>query len=159
LKANGLIICVSVLRHEKMNTKTFNNKESTVAILIVATISILFVAPDALTIPAYALGHWHEGDMENSGEDRTDTSATDERKELVSCLADTKEGSTPTQDEIKDCLNTVRGGEEDTEGDTSINDDDGITVRDDDPENSDTLNSIDGSSDTGDSTPSNADDE
>jgi hypothetical protein len=142
-----------------MNTKTFNNKESTVAILIVATISVLFVAPDALTIPAYALGHWHESDMENSGEDRTDTSATDERKELVSCLADTQEGSIPTQDEVKHCLNSVRGGEEDPEGDRSINDDDGITVMDDDPESSDSLSPTEGSSDTGDSTPSYADDE
>jgi hypothetical protein len=124
-----------------MNTETFNNKESTAAILIVATISVLFVAPAALTVPAYALGHWHEGDMENSGEDRTDISGADDQKELVSCLADTQEGSISTQDEIKDCLNTVRGDEENTEDNASINDDDGIAIIDDDPENSDTINS------------------
>jgi hypothetical protein len=125
-----------------MTKETFNNKESTVAILIVATISALFVVPNDPTIPAYALGHWHEGDMESSGEDSTDNRDTEDRKELVSCLADTKEGSIPTPDEVKDCLNTVRGGEEDTEDDTSIKDDDGISVRDDDPENSDRFNSI-----------------
>jgi hypothetical protein len=124
-----------------MNTETFNNKESTAAILIVAAISVLFVAPAALTVPAYALGHWHEGDMENSGEDRTDISGADDQKELVSCLADTQEGSISTQDEIKDCLNTVRGDEENTEDNASINDDDGIAIIDDDPENSDTINS------------------
>jgi hypothetical protein len=124
-----------------MNTETFNNKESTAAILIVATISVLFVAPAALTVPAYALGHWHEGDMENSGEDRTDISGADDQKELVSCLADTQEGSIPTRDEVKDCLNTVRGDEENTEDNASINDDDGIAIIDDDPENSDTINS------------------
>jgi hypothetical protein len=130
-----------------MNTEKFNNKESTAAILIVATISVLFVAPAALTVPAYALGHWYEGDMENGGEDRTDISGAEDQKEPVSCLADTQEGSIPTRDEVKDCLNTVRGDEENTEdnasinrGDeentednASINDDDGIAIIDDDP--------------------------
>lgn len=115
-----------------MNTETFNNKESTAAILIVATISVLFVAPAALTVPAYALGHWYEGDVESSGEENTVIS-TEDRKKLVSCLNDTREGSVSTQDEIKDCLNTVRGNEENTEDNASINDDDGIAIIDDDP--------------------------
>jgi hypothetical protein len=79
------------------------------------------------------------------------------QKELVSCLADTQEGSTATQDEIKDCLNTI--GEEDTEDDDS----DAISSSDEDPENSNALNSISkGSSnieDTEDSTQSDGNDE
>ena len=121
-----------------MNTETFNNKESTIAIVMIATIYAVFLAPSALTIPSFALEHWNEGDVESTRENSTDIS-TEDRKELVSCLADTKEESIPTQDEIKDCLNTVRGGEEDTQDNTSINDDDGIAVIDDDPENSDTI--------------------
>ena len=122
-----------------MNRETYNNKKPTV-IVIVATISVLFVAPSALSIPVYALGHWYEGDVESSGEENTVIS-TEDRKKLVSCLNDTGEGSISTQDEIKDCLNTVRGDEENTEDNASINDDDGIAIIDDDPENSDTINS------------------
>jgi hypothetical protein len=122
-----------------MNIETYNNKKPTV-IVIVATISVLFVAPSALSIPVYALGHWYEGDVESSGEENTVIS-TEDRKKLVSCLNDTGEGSISTQDEIKDCLNTVRGDEENTEDNASINDDDGIAIIDDDPENSDTINS------------------
>jgi hypothetical protein len=136
-----------------MNRETYNNKKPTV-IVIVATISVLFVAPSALSIPVYALGHWYEGDVESSGEENTVIS-TEDRKKLVSCLNDTREGSISTQDEIKDCLNTVRGDEENTEDNASINrgdeentednvsisDDDGIAIIDDDPENSDTINS------------------
>jgi hypothetical protein len=122
-----------------MNREMYNNKKPTV-IVIVATISVLFVAPSALSIPVYALGHWYEGDVESSGEENTVIS-TEDRKKLVSCLNDTGEGSISTQDEIKDCLNTVRGDEENTEDNASINDDDGIAIIDDDPENSDTINS------------------
>jgi hypothetical protein len=129
-----------------MNTEGYNNKEPAIAIVIAATIFVLLVAPSTLTIPAFALGHWNDGQEEN-----TDVSA-ENRKELVSCLADTQEGSIPTQDEIKDCLNDVGGSGKDAEDNTSINDDDGIVVSDDDPESSDTLNSVDkGSSDIGDS--------
>jgi hypothetical protein len=148
-----------------MNTERYINKETTIAVVIVATISVLFAAPSALTSPVFALGHWHEGDnnMESSGEeDNTDISAYNSesqvnQKELVSCLADTQEGSIPTQDEVKDCLNTAGGSEEDTEEDNrSINDNDAITVSEDDPENSNApLNSVGkGSSDMEDSTQS-----
>jgi hypothetical protein len=101
-----------------MNTERYINKETTIAVAIVATISVLFAAPSALTSPVFALGHWHEGDnnMKSSGEE--DNSAYNSesqvnQKELVSCLADTQEGSIPTQDEVKDCLNTAGGSEED----------------------------------------------
>lgn len=125
-----------------MNIRAFDNRESTIAITLVATIYLLFVAPSSLTIPAYALGHWHGGDAEIH-EDSADTISTEDREKLVSCLANTQEGSISTQDEIKYCLNTIREGEEDTEDNSSINDDDGITVSDDDPENSDSFSSID----------------
>jgi hypothetical protein len=153
---------------QKMNTERNINKETTIAVAIVATISVLFVAPSALTSPVFALGHWHEGDAMNSSgeeEDNNDVGADNSesqvnQKELVSCLADTQEGSTPTQDEIKDCLNTI--GEEDTEDDGG-SDSDAISSSDEDPENSDALNSISkGSSnieDTEDSTQSDGNDE
>jgi hypothetical protein len=145
-----------------MNTERYNNKELVIAVVIVATISVLFVAPSALTSPVFALGHWHEGDdnMESSSEEEeeeggnTDISADNSesqvnQKGLVSCLANTQEGSMVTEDEIKDCLNTADGSEEDTEDNGSVNDNDAITVSDDDPENSNApLNSISkGSSD------------
>jgi hypothetical protein len=149
-----------------MNTERNINKKTTIAVAIVATISVLFVAPSAPTSPVFALGHWHEGDdMNRSGgeeEDNNDVGADNSesqvnQKELVSCLADTKEGNTATQDEIKDCLNTI--GEEDTEDDDS----DAISSSDEDPENSNALNSISkGSSnieDTEDSTQSDGNDE
>jgi hypothetical protein len=152
-----------------MNTERNINKKATIAVAIVATISVLFVAPSALTSPVFALGHWHEGDdMNRSGgeeEDNNDVGADNSesqvnQKELVSCLADTKEGNTATQDEIKDCLNTI--GEEDTEDDGG-SDSDAISGSDEDPENSNALNSISkGSSnieDTEDSTESDGNDE
>jgi hypothetical protein len=150
---------------QKMNTERNINKETTIAVAIAATISVLLVAPSALTSPVFALGHWHEGDAMNSSgeeEDNNDVGADNSesqvnQKELVSCLADTQEGSTATQDEIKDCLNTI--GEEDTEDDDS----DAISSSDEDPENSNALNSISkGSSnieDTEDSTQSDGNDE
>ena len=126
---------------QKMNTERNINKETTIAVAIVATISVLLVAPNALTSPVFALGHWHEGDdMNRSGEeeDNNDVGADNSesqvnQKELVSCLADTQEGSTATQDEIKDCLNTI--GEEDTEDDVG-SDSDAISGSDEAPENS-----------------------
>ena len=151
-----------------MNTERNINKKTTIAVAIVATISVLFVAPSAVTSPVFALGHWHEGDdMNRSGEeeDNNDVGADNSesqvnQKELVSCLADTQEGSTATQDEIKDCLNTI--GEEDTEDDRG-SDNDAISGSDEDPENSNALNSVSkGSSnieDTEDSTESDENDE
>ena len=151
-----------------MNTERNINKKTTIAVAIVATISVLFVAPSAITSPVFALGHWHEGDdMNRSGEeeDNNDVGADNSesqvnQKELVSCLADTQEGSTATQDEIKDCLNTI--GEEDTEDDRG-SDSDAISGSDEDPENSNALNSVSkGSSnieDTEDSTESDGNDE
>jgi hypothetical protein len=153
---------------QKMKTERNINKETTIAVAIVATISVLLVAPNALTSPVFALGHWHEGDAMNSSgeeEDNNDVGADNSesqvnQKELVSCLADTQEGSTATQDEIKDCLNTI--GEEDTEDDVG-SDSDAISGSDEDPENSNALNSISkGSSnieDTEDSTQSDGNDE
>jgi hypothetical protein len=153
---------------QKMNTERNINKETTIAVVIVATISALLVAPSALTSPVFALGHWHEGDAMNSSgeeEDNNDGGADNSesqvnQKELVSCLADTQEGSTATQDEIKDCLNTI--GEEDTEDDVG-SDSDATSDSDEDPENSNALNSISkGSSDiedTEDSTQSDGNDE
>ena len=153
---------------QKMNTERNINKETTIAVVIVATISALLVAPSALTSPVFALGHWHEGDAMNSSgeeEDNNDGGADNSesqvnQKELVSCLADTQEGSTATQDEIKDCLNTI--GEEDTEDDVG-SDSDATSGSDEDPENSNALNSISkGSSDiedTEDSTQSDGNDE
>src|SRR5918995_6178070 len=131
-----------------MNTERNINKKTTIAVAIVATISVLFVAPSAITSPVFALGHWHEGDdMNRSGEeeDNNDVGADNSesqvnQKELVSCLADTQEGSTATQDEIKDCLNTISGSEEDTEDDRG-SDSDAIPVSNEDPENSNALNS------------------
>ena len=154
---------------QKMNTERNINKETTIAVAIVATISVLLVAPNALTSPVFALGHWHEGDdMNRSGEeeDNNDVGADNtesqvNQKELVSCLADwrAQEGSTATQDEIKDCLNTI--GEEDTEDDRG-SDSDAISGSE-DPENSNALNSVSkGSSnieDTEDSTESDGNDE
>jgi hypothetical protein len=138
---------------QKMNTEKYINKETTIAVAIVATISVLFAAPSAFSSPVFALGHWHEGDnnMESSEEEEvnTDVNAFNSesqvnQNELVSCLADTQEGSIPTQDEIKDCLNTVDASEEDTEEENRSSDNDAITVSDDDPENSNApLNSID----------------
>jgi hypothetical protein len=113
-----------------MNTERNINKKATIAVAIVATISVLFVAPSALTSPVFALGHWHEGDDTNrSGgeeEDNNDVGADNSesqvnQKELVSCLDDTKEGNTATQDEIRDCLNTISGSEEETEDDRALN--------------------------------------
>ena len=132
---------------QKMNTERNINKETTISVAIVATISVLFVAPSALTSPVFALGHWHEGDAMNSSgekEDNNDVGADNSesqvnQKELVSCLADTQEGSIATQDEIKDCLNTI--GEEDTEDDVG-SDSDATSGSDEDPENSNALNSI-----------------
>ena len=153
---------------QKMNTERNINKETTIAVVIVATISALLVAPSALTSPVFALGHWHEGDAMNSSgeeEDNNDGGADNSesqvnQKELVSCLADTQEGSIATQDEIKDCLNTI--GEEDTEDDVG-SDSDATSDSDEDPENSNALNSISkGSSnieDTEDSTQSDGNDE
>ena len=153
---------------QKMNTERNINKETTIAVAIVATISVLLVAPNALASPVFALGHWHEGDAMNSSgeeEDNNDVGADNSesqvnQKELVSCLADTQEGSTATQDEIKDCLNTI--GEEDT-GDDVGSDRDAISGSDEDPEDSNALNSISkGSStneDTEDSTQSDRNDE
>ena len=151
-----------------MNTERNINKKTTIAVAIVATISVLFVAPSAVTSPVFALGHWHEGDdMNRSGEeeDNNDVGADNSesqvnQKELVSCLADTQEGSIATQDEIKDCLNTI--GEEDTEDDVD-SDSDATSGSDEDPENGNALNSISkGSSnieDTEDSTQSDGNDE
>jgi hypothetical protein len=153
---------------QKMNTERNINKETTIALAIVATISVLLVAPSALTNPVFALGHWHEGDAMNSSgeeEDNNDVGADNSesqvnQKELVSCLADTQEGSIATQDEIKDCLNTI--GEEDTEDDVD-SDSDATSGSDEDPENGNALNSISkGSSnieDTEDSTQSDGNDE
>ena len=153
---------------QKMNTERNINKETTIAVVIVATISALLVAPSALTSPVFALGHWHEGDAMNSSgeeEDNNDVGSDNSesqvnQKELVSCLADTQEGSTATQDEIKDCLNNI--DEEDTEDDVG-SDNDATSDSDEDPENSNTLNSISkGSSnieDTEDSTQSDGNDE
>ena len=132
---------------QKMNAERNINKETTIFVAVVATISVLFVAPSALTSPVFALGHWHEGDaMDSSGEeeDNNDVGADNSesqvnQKELVSCLADTQEGSIATQDEIKDCLNTI--GEEDTEDDLG-SDSDATSGSDEDPENSNALNSI-----------------
>src|ERR671911_919532 len=150
---------------QKMNTERNINKETTIALAIVATISVLLVAPSALTNPVFALGHWHEGDAMNSSgeeEDNNDVGADNSesqvnQKELVSCLADTQEGSTATQDEIKDCLNTISGSEEDTEDDRG-SDSDAIPVSNEDPENSNALNS-DNIEDTEDSTQSDGNDE
>lgn len=151
-----------------MNTERNINKETTISVAIIATISVLFVAPSALTSPVFALGHWHEGDAMNSSgeeEDNNDVGADNSenqvnQKELVSCLTDTQQGSTATQDEIKDCLNTI--GEEDTEDDVGSGSD-AISGSDEDPENSNTLNSISkGSSnieDTEDSAESDGNDE
>jgi hypothetical protein len=153
---------------QKMNTERNINKETTISVAIVATISVLFVAPSAFTSPVFALGHWHEGDAMNSSgeeEDNNDVGADNSesqvnQKELVSCLADTQEGSTATQDEIKDCLNTI--SEEDTEDDVG-RDSDATSGSDEDPENSNALNSLSkGSSnieDTEDSTQSDGNDE
>jgi hypothetical protein len=132
---------------QKMNAERNINKETTIFVAVVATISVLFVAPSALTSPVFALGHWHEGDAMNSSgeeEDNNDVGADNSesqvnQKELVSCLADTQEGSIATQDEIKDCLNTI--GEEDTEDDLG-SDSDATSGSDEDPENSNALNSI-----------------
>jgi|SRR5918995_2073816 hypothetical protein len=151
---------------QKMNTERNINKKTTIAVAIVATISVLFVAPSALISPVFALGHWNEGDdMNRSGgeeEDNSDVSADNSesqvnQKELASCLADTKEGDTATQDEIKDCLNTISGSEEDTEDDRG-SDSDAIPVSNEDPENSNALNS-DNIEDTEDSTQSDGNDE
>ena len=144
-----------------MNTERNINKKTTIAVVIVATISVLLVAPNALTSPVFALGHWHEGDAMNSSgeeEDNNDVGADNsesqvKQKELVSCLADTQEGSTATQDEIKDCLNTI--GEEDTEDDGG-SDSDPISGSDEDPENSKGSSNIE---DTEDSTESDGNDE
>jgi hypothetical protein len=146
---------------QKMNTERNINKETTIAVAIVATISVLLVAPNALTSPVFALGHWHEGDAMNSSseeEDNNDVGADNSesqvnQKELVSCLADTQEGSTATQDEIKDCLNTI--GEEDTEDDVG-SDSDAISGSDEDPENS---KGSSNNEDTEDSTQSDGNDE
>ena len=125
-----------------MNTERNINKKTTIAVAVVATISVQFVTPSALTTPVFALGHWHEGDEEDNNDVSADNSQSQvNQKELVSCLADTQEGSTPTQDEIKDCLNTI--GEEDTEDDGG-SDSDAISSSDEDPENSNALNSNDG---------------
>jgi hypothetical protein len=132
---------------QKMNAERNINKETTIFVAVIATISVLFVAPSALTSPVFALGHWHEGDAMNSSgeeEDNNDVGADNSesqvnQKELVSCLADTQEGSIATQDEIKDCLNTI--GEEDTEDDVG-SDSDATSGSDEDPENSNALNSI-----------------
>ena len=153
---------------QKMNTERNINNETTIFVAVIATISVLFVAPSALTSPVFALGHWHEGDAMNSSgeeEDNNDVGADNSesqvnQKELVSCLADTQEGSTATQDEIKDCLNNI--DEEDTEDDVG-SDNDATSDSDEDPENSNALNSISkGSSnieDTEDSTQSDGNDE
>jgi hypothetical protein len=146
---------------QRMNTEMNINKKTTIAVAIVATISVLLVAPNALTSPVFALGHWHEGDAMNSSgeeEDNNDVGADNSesqvnQKELVSCLADTQEGSTATQDEIKDCLNTI--GEEDTEDDGG-SDSDPISGSDEDPENSKGSSNIE---DTEDSTESDGNDE
>jgi hypothetical protein len=146
---------------QKKNTERNINKETTIAVAIVATISVLLVAPNALTSPVFALGHWHEGDAMNSSseeEDNNDVGADNSesqvnQKELVSCLADTQEGSTATQDEIKDCLNTI--GEEDTEDDVG-SDSDAISGSDEDPENS---KGSSNNEDTEDSTQSDGNDE
>ena len=146
---------------QRMNTEMNINKKTTIAVAIVATISVLLVAPNALTSPVFALGHWHEGDAMNSSgeeEDNNDVGADNSesqvnQKELVSCLADTQEGSTATQDEIKDCLNTI--GEEDTEDDVG-SDSDAISGSDEDPENSKGSSNIE---DTEDSTQSDGNDE
>jgi hypothetical protein len=146
---------------QRMNTEMNINKKTTIAVAIVATISVLLVAPNALTSPVFALGHWHEGDAMNSSgeeEDNNDVGADNSEsqvnhKELVSCLADTQEGSTATQDEIKDCLNTI--GEEDTEDDGG-SDSDPISGSDEDPENSKGSSNIE---DTEDSTESDGNDE
>jgi hypothetical protein len=42
---------------QKMNTERNINKETTIAVAIVATISVLLVVPNALTGPVFALGH------------------------------------------------------------------------------------------------------
>ena len=130
-----------------MNKRKYNNKELSIALTVLATISVLFVAPNAVTNQVFGLGHWHEGDAMNSSgeeEDNNDVGADNSesqvnQKELVSCLADTQEGSIATQDEIKDCLNTI--GEEDTEDDVG-SDSDATSGSDEDPENSNALNSI-----------------
>lgn len=121
-----------------MNVIKYNIKGLSIALTITATIVLLFVAPSTLATPTFALGHWNEGDdFDNSKEYNTDDSADNSASQinhdgLVSCLANTQEGIIATEDEIKDCLNTVDS--EVVEDNRSNSDNDAITVSDDDPE-------------------------
>jgi hypothetical protein len=105
-----------------MNTTKYNNKELSVALTLVATISVMFVAPNALANPVFALGHWHEGDDMNGNSDKED--------QIKDCL-NTVNSSTHKEDKedhIKDCFNSVNSKEEDEKD----NDNDVVTTVSDD---------------------------
>jgi hypothetical protein len=122
-----------------MNVIKYNNKVLPIALTITATMVVLFVAPTTLATPIFALGHWNEGDeFDNSKEGNTDDSSDNSPSQvnhdgLVSCLANTQKGIIVTEEDVKDCVNTIESGE-DAEDNRSNSDNDAITVSDDDPE-------------------------
>ena len=118
---------------QKMNAERNINKETTIFVAVVATISVLFVAPSALTSPVFALGHWHEGDDVDNNSDYKD--------QIKDCLNAVSSGSNKedNKDQITDCFNTVDSSEEDEKD----NDKDAITTAsEDDHKGIAALNSI-----------------
>ena len=90
-----------------MNTRKYNNKELSIALTVIATISALIVAPNAVTNQVFALGHWHEGDDVDNNSDYKD--------QIKDCLNAVSSGSNKedNKDQITDCFNTVDSSEED----------------------------------------------
>jgi hypothetical protein len=87
-----------------MNTRKYNNKELSIALTVIATISILLVAPMAVN-QVFALGHWHEGDDVNNNSDYED--------QIKDCLNAVSSNKEDNKDQITDCFNTVDSSEED----------------------------------------------
>jgi hypothetical protein len=117
----------------RMNTRKYTNKELSIALTVIATISVLFVAPNAVTNQVFALGHWHEGDDVNNNSDYED--------QIKDCLNAVSSGSNKedNKDQITDCFNTVDSSEEDEKD----NDNDAITTAsEDDHKGIASLNSV-----------------
>jgi spore cortex formation protein SpoVR/YcgB (stage V sporulation) len=94
---------------------TNNKKTTSILITAIATAAIMVLGPVAGVNPAFALGHFHEGDNGSSSQ---------EYDKFEDCLSDLEhETDDITEEEIEDCIDSAYNGESD-ESSREDNDDD-----------------------------------
>ena len=96
-----------------MNAK--NNKKTSILLTAIATAAIMVMGPVAGVNPAFAMGHFHEGDSDFSSK---------KYDRFEDCLSDLEhESDDITEEQIEDCIDYAYNGES-NESSREDNDDD-----------------------------------